>query len=173
MNRFRAIRIILRQLNSHKGNSLIMFLGLAIAFTFMTAITQFVRHELSYDTFWTDADRIYRVQATITYPGQEASSFAKSNHPLRNLLKESFSEFEAVARFNTIKATYHREDLLFDGTVSQADPEFLDIFDLRVVDGVGKPGLTDLRSIMISQTLAQRLFGEEQGGWESYPPQPV
>ncbi len=162
MNRFRAIRIILRQLNSHKGNSLIMFLGLAIAFTFMTAITQFVRHELSYDTFWTDADRIYRAQATITYPGQEASSFAKSNHPLRNLLKESFGEFEAVARFNNIKATYHREDLLFDGTVSQADPEFLDIFDLRVVDGVGKSGLTDLRSIMISQTLAQRLFGDEQ-----------
>lgn len=169
MQQLRALRIIVRQLNSHKGNSLIMFFGLAIAFTFMTAITQYVRHELSYDTFWHEAERIYRVQATITYPGQEPTSFAKSNHPLRHLLKDNFSEVEAVSRLLTTNATYHRDGVLFDGTVSKVDPEFLDIFDLEIIDGVGQAGLADLRGIIISETLAQRMFGEEQAVGNTIP----
>ncbi|MBO6505026.1 MAG: ABC transporter permease [Kordiimonadaceae bacterium] len=139
-----------------------MFFGLAIAFTFMTAITQYVRHELSYDTFWHEAERVYRIQATITYPGQEPTAFATSNHPLRNLLKSNFSEVEAVSRLLNTKATFHRDGVMFDGIVSKVDPEFLDIFDFAIIDGIGKAGLADPRGIMISETLAQRLFGEEQ-----------
>ncbi len=55
------LSVALRQLAANKLYSLINVVGLAVGLASVVLISLFVRHELGYDSFWANADRIYRI----------------------------------------------------------------------------------------------------------------
>ena len=57
------LKITFRNLRQQKVYSLINILGLSIGMTLCILIVLFVQNELSFDTFFQKADRIYRVVA--------------------------------------------------------------------------------------------------------------
>ncbi|MEJ0056198.1 MAG: ABC transporter permease [Bacteroidota bacterium] len=63
------IKTALRSLIKQKIYTLINVLGLAVSITACLLIVLYVRHEVSYDTFFSDADRIYKMVLERKYGG--------------------------------------------------------------------------------------------------------
>jgi len=72
-----------RNILRHKLFSIINILGLAIGLAAVMLITLFVRYDLSFDTFWENADNIYRVHSHYDTPGQDPDSLVLSSPPNR------------------------------------------------------------------------------------------
>jgi putative ABC transport system permease protein len=51
-----------RYISRNRSFTAINVMGLVIGMTAFMLIAQYVIHELSYDTFWANSDRIFRVQ---------------------------------------------------------------------------------------------------------------
>src|ERR1700754_817104 len=62
------LRIALRNLVRHWGFSLLNIIGLTVGMIAFFLIFLYVRFELSYDSFHTKADRIYRIVCDIKTP---------------------------------------------------------------------------------------------------------
>jgi putative ABC transport system permease protein len=61
------LKIAWRSLLKNKGFSIINIVGLAIGLSCFLLIALYVVDELSYDRFYPNADRIYRVDADIKF----------------------------------------------------------------------------------------------------------
>ncbi len=55
------LKISLRNLQRHKGYSLINIAGLAVGLACCVLMLLYIRHELSYDRHYEKAERIYRI----------------------------------------------------------------------------------------------------------------
>jgi len=168
MNFLQMLKILLRRFNSHRTNTVIMFAGLVISFTFMTVITQYVRNELSYDNFWRGKENIYRLQATVTEPGRPAVEHARSPVPLLDLVQKNFDEVEAGTRIWQSDVVFRVNSTPFRETISTVDPGFFDIFDLQMVEGERTSILDDKRAVILSETTAARLFGADPAVGQVY-----
>ena len=60
------LKIAIRNLFKNKGYSFINILGLAIGITCCVLILLFVQDEISFDSFHTKADRLYRLNKIVT-----------------------------------------------------------------------------------------------------------
>ena len=72
------LKIAFRNLWRHRVFSLINILGLTVGMTACFLIFMYVRFELSYDSFHTKGDRIYRVVADIKTPTETMNTSGPS-----------------------------------------------------------------------------------------------
>ncbi len=158
-----AIRNILRS----KVYSLVNVAGLAVGITCTVLILLFVTDELSFDTYHSKADRIYRVIEHIE-PVEESSSLP---FPVAEALKTDYPNFieEYVRFFNFQAATLSMEYAPERGTKVQfnepriffADSTLLKVFDFKLK--LGNPGevLKNPLSVLVTETTAKRYFGND------------
>src|ERR1700743_1180161 len=92
------VKTAFRSLLKNKGFTAINVLGLALGLATCMLIVFYVFDELSFDSYNTKADRIYRVNSDIKFNGI-SNSYAVSPAPLAAALKADFPEIEQVARF--------------------------------------------------------------------------
>ena len=91
------LKVAFRKLWSHKAFSFINIIGLAIGMTACFLIYLYVTFELSYDTFHSKADRIYRVVADIKTPTEVINASGPSWAVPPNA-KDEFPEVEHFVR---------------------------------------------------------------------------
>ncbi|MEJ7684820.1 MAG: ABC transporter permease [Segetibacter sp.] len=89
------LKVAFRKLWSHKAFSFINIIGLAIGMTACFLIYLYVTFELSYDTFHTKAERIYRVVADIKTPTEVINAGGPSWAVPPNA-KDEFPEVESI-----------------------------------------------------------------------------
>jgi len=169
MAMFRNYLIIgYRNIMGNKVFSLINIAGLAIGIAACFLIMQYVQFERSYDTFHTNADRIYRV--TINSDRESSAT----NHPGAGpALKAEFPGVEDYARVvhqsifmgNVAAWSYidpqGNTTVFNEERVYNVDPSFLTIFSFPFVYGNPENALQDARSVVISQTVSRKFFGDE------------
>lgn len=80
-------KIAIRNLWKNKGFTFINIAGLAIGLSCFILITLYVIDELSYDRFYPNAERIYRVDADIKFGGNQLSLCTNSD-PMGATLKK-------------------------------------------------------------------------------------
>src|SRR5262245_56947963 len=90
------LKIALRNLSKYKGHSLINIVGLATGLASCILIGFYIRHELSYDRFFKNADRMVRVTMSLTVDGKLNES-ASIEFPISPLLRQ-FPEVRESAR---------------------------------------------------------------------------
>lgn len=95
-----------RNILRHKLFSIINILGLAIGLAAVMLIALYVRYETSYDTFWKNADNIYRTEATYNFPGRGPLKTVLSVGAMKELLKKDFPHIKNTARINRFYVTY-------------------------------------------------------------------
>ena len=93
------IKITFRNMNRQKAYSFITITGLAIGLACCLMIFMYVRHELSFDKYHKDVDRIYRIP-TIVKSASVEKPFARGLTPLIPTLRENFQEVEIAVRFH-------------------------------------------------------------------------
>lgn len=163
-----------RNLLKNKGYSLINIGGLSIGITAYLLIIQYVNFESNYDQQQPQIDDLYRVTLTQNLGSDGMVTWA-SNHPAVGFaMKQDFPEVESFTRvvdrtimFGSFVLSYKNErgdqvksnindDLLF-----LADSSILNLFNIPFVSGNPETALTDPASIIISEDVAKRFFGNQ------------
>lgn len=149
----------LRHLVKKKTYTLLNALGLSVGLACFTLIGLWVKHELSYDRFHTKADRIYRIGGYFT-DGSGKFDQAVTPPPLGPALMSDFPEIEESIRIDKNDATVQLGDKQFiEDDILLVDPSFLSVFDFPLLSGDAKTALVDPYSIVLSETMAKKYFG--------------
>ncbi len=156
------MKTALRNLLRHKLYSFINIGGLAIGLAACLMIFLFVRNELSYDSWLTDADSIYRLETTRNEPGKPAMQWALAPGPLKGELVERNPDLiTGATRILRRQFWVGRDDLNLEETVNLVDTGFFNVFDLPIKDGDRNQLFSDYQSVIISEKAAQKYFGDQ------------
>jgi putative ABC transport system permease protein len=152
------LKITWRNIKRHKAFSLINIAGLAIGISCCVLILLWIQHELSWDRFHEHAENIYRVSQK-QYDGHLTPV---TPLPLADILKTEFPEVVNAARY----LTYSKLQLKYgDKSFSQrplvADPSFFQMLSFDFVEGDPNNAFPSLHSMLITEELAFKFFGEE------------
>jgi len=149
----------LRNIVKYRVYSFINFLGLTIGFALALLIFAYVRSEFSYDRFHEKADRLYR----ISYHTPNDLKLASTPPPIAPVMKDFFPEVEEVARMYGRNVSVKRPDAQesFEETnVFFADSALAKMFSFEVLQGDIMRALTEKFSVVITDEMAKKYFGE-------------
>jgi len=156
------LKIALRNIRRHKAYSFINIAGLTIGMTCVVLLLLCVQDELSFDKFHEKIDNIYLVSAHIKKEKDELQ--VPSVPGVGPLLEELFPEVEESVRFLAGLRTFilSYEDRTFsERRVFPADPEVLEMFTFPLIEGDPKTALKDPYSLVLSERVAKKYFGDE------------
>lgn len=156
--------LALRNLMANKTTSVIKILGLALGMLTLFLVLIVNYSEMTWDSFWKDADRIYLVRTEpFIYNGMRhvdsitASNFKKvraaSNELWMTQIARSMVTVNEVAE-GKVSPLGHRIEAY------QVASDFLKIFEPRVISGDTTEFFHRPDVALISQSTALRLFGE-------------
>lgn len=154
-------KIAWRNLLRNKAFSAINIFGLAVGMASAILILLWIQNEVNYDRFHEKQDRIYQAWNQAILSG-ETSSWAITPKVLAKTLKNDFPEVEKVTRVNwpsTYLFSIGDKRLTVKGNI--VDPDFLNIFSFPLLKGNPKTVLGDVNSIVLTQKLAKKLFGDQ------------
>lgn len=152
------LKIAWRNIVRSKGYAFINIGGLGIGIAASILIMVWVQFELSVDRFYEHSDRIYAVWRNAEMQG-EIFTWDYTPAPYAPALKEEFPEIEETTRITEWDA-----QMLTVGTnsfyeeSSFVDPGFFKIFPFEVLEGDPVTALEDPNSIVLTQTVANKLF---------------
>jgi putative ABC transport system permease protein len=156
------LKIALRNIKKHKGYSFINIFGFAIGITCCLLILMYVVDELSYDQFYPNADRIYRV-AHHGVLNDRVDHTARSSPPLAKVLAEEFPEVEAVIKCRNYGFPVFRyQDKIFsEERVFSVDPAFFEVFAIPFIQGTPETALSLPDALVLTRSMATKYFGDE------------
>lgn len=147
-----------RNILRHKLFSIINILGLAIGLAAVMLIALYVRYETSYDSFWKNADNIYRVQITFNAPGQDIVKTQKAPAPVIVAMKKDFAEIKNYARIDKNSSTITINEKIFFDEISVVDRNVNSIFDFDFIAGESESSLVDKYGIILTKSRALKYF---------------
>jgi putative ABC transport system permease protein len=160
------LKIAFRNLTKYKFISFINLFGLTIGLTCCLLISIFILHEISYDKYQPNAERIYRVTRSFNNPETGANSLTLSTvaPPFGPLLLNDFKEIESMTRTiqNGPTPIKYNEKMLNETNVYFADDKFFDFFKADVLEGNPRNALSEPYSVMMTDETAKKYFGSEE-----------
>lgn len=155
------IKTSFRSILKNRAVNLLNITGLIIGITCAMLIMLWVTDELSYDSWHKDSDRIFRIDSIMNYSGKK-SVWSSTPAPLGRELKKTYPEVEAAATISRVYLPYIKcsSKKFFQYGVSLAPPSLFDIFSFKYIKGSPSTALKDKQSIVITEKVAETLFGE-------------
>ena len=152
----------IRHITSRPGYTVLNVLGMTIAITASLFLIMYVFHELSYDRYHDNIDRIYRVQSYIQEPDDEFT-WILAQIPFAPQVVRDYPEVEKATRLFNMGRTLFRynEEEHNEIRVYYADSLFFEIFSYNLIDGALDESLNRPNSIVLTKTMAERYFGKE------------
>ncbi len=147
--------IALRNLLRNKTYTLINLLGLALGIAASLMMLMHIRQELSYEKSFPQYERIGRISL---------HEWAKSSLPLASELEKAFPGIEQTARFGQHRAfdvAMYEDKHIPVGRGYLADQTVIPMFDLQVLQGSPTEALTRPYTLVLTESVAQKLFGPE------------
>ncbi|GAA4447054.1 ABC transporter permease [Nibrella saemangeumensis] len=163
------LKIAVRNLLRSKSFTAINILGLSVGMTCCMLLLLYIRSELSYDKHHEHADNLYMLGSRATLGQGTGEEYATGSAPYAFTLKSEYPEIEEVTRLwvNLIdeKALLQVREQgkpvvsFYETKGYQVDSTFFDLFSYQFTEGNPKSALKDPRSIVLSEEVAQKLFG--------------
>jgi len=153
-----SLKVTFRNIKKHTIHSFTNISGLSIGLACSLLIMIWVQHELSYDRFHENADRLYRV----VYSSDDGELHGRYlPGPLAAYLREHFPEFNSTTGFRSWETKIAFDNKSFPSIGSYVDPSFLSMFSFPFEKGEPKTALSNPNSIIITKNLATKLFGRD------------
>lgn len=124
-------------------------------------IGMWVQYELSFDKFHKNFDRIAAVEKHTLFNNEKNTQIGIML-PLYDELKANYPEVKRVTRMDW--GNNHSlivGDKKFNKKGHYVDPDFLQMFTFPIVKGDAKTCLNDLNSIVLTESMAKAIFGDE------------
>jgi len=156
------VKIAIRNIQRYRGYNLINVAGLAVGMICFILIMLYVKYELSFDSFHKNSDRIYRVALHLpTWNFRGSTEFSKTTGALGPALIDEYPEVLNATRINGAGGTFSYIQQNFNENGLYADEYFFDVFTYPLIVGNEKTALKEPFSIIITEELAQKYFGDE------------
>ena len=153
-------KLAFRNLRRRPGFAMIYILGLAIGMACCGLMMLYVHHELSYDAFHENAGRIWRISTEIENGGQVRRQASMPLPMLKHLT--TIPAIEAVAELGAAVSPYFRyqDEWVRQEGVASASANVFDMFSYPMVLGNPQTALVEPQSIVLTQSLARKYFGD-------------
>lgn len=155
------LKVALRTLVRQKSYAAINILGLAVGLASCLLITIYVQHEKSYDRFYPDAERIYRVA------NGERGRWTPP--PLAETMMKEIAEIEVATRVSGLwESLFQIGDRSFiqEGS-AHADPNMFKVFQTTFLKGNPDKALAEPNSIVLTESLAKKCFPDSEAFGET------
>ncbi|MEQ8715541.1 MAG: ABC transporter permease [Cyclobacteriaceae bacterium] len=160
------LKIYRRNLSKNWLFSAINIAGLSIGFASSLLIYLYVSEELSYDRFHSGYENIYRITL------ESNNSQTRTPHPMAGQMTLDFPEVESAVTLTplygpglTLQSVYLQNPenniMLRVSDGYAADTSFFRVFDFELLAGNRETALNEIRSVVITESLAQQFFGDE------------
>jgi putative ABC transport system permease protein len=157
------ITIAIRNLLAQKGFSLINITGLTVGLASALIIFLFVREDLSYDKFNRNYDNIARLLTIDKAEGVSSKLVGVTPPALGPAVAAEIPEVKASVRINgggKLDLSYG-DNVLKCEAGFRTESSFFQVFDFPIIEGEKEKPLDEPNSIVITETLAKRIFGTE------------
>lgn len=155
-------KIAWRNLVNNKAYSALNILGLAIGMGVALLIGLWVNYQFSYDRFLPGYKDVYQVYYR-TKGNNEIHAQSSVAYPLADVLKQNIPGIKYVARTDWMGShglVAGDKKLYENGAMAGAD--FLKIFRYQLIKGKANNVMKDPYSIVLTESVAKALFGEEE-----------
>lgn len=162
-----AIKVALRVLSRQKWFTGIHIIGLSLGVMCSLIILLYVDFHLSADSYHRAAERTFRLVLDIHTPSGTIEHESGSSVPMREALRDDFSQIEATAFcmkfYSTPTITVYnlgrKSQFKEENTVAYADNEFINVFDHVFIQGDRRTALINPKSVVLSEQQALKYFG--------------
>lgn len=158
------LRVTLRHLGRQKLNTTLHIIGLTLGMSVCLVIGLFLQYELSFDAYHDNATRTYRINSIWMYGGKEDYHFS-TPMPMADAVRTSVSGLEHVTlahpQSGNIVEINPQKRFMEDRTII-TQPEFLDVFNVEVVEGNAYDALREPYRALLTESAAKKYFGKEE-----------
>lgn len=158
------LTVVLRNFKKQKLYSFVNIFGLALGLACFLLIGTYIKHELSYDRYHPEFEKIYRV-VEIIKDAEESSSLPFSAGPA--MANDFPDQIDKMVRFFNHQAPsytleYNNDKTFREKNLFFADSTVFDVFAFPFLKGDPLTALKNPNSIVLTQSLAEKYFGEEE-----------
>ena len=158
------LKIAWRSLKKQPFFTFLNTFGLAIGMAGALLISLYIYDELSFDSMFADANRIYRIDADIKFGGAEIDA-SQTSAPMAGTLKRDFPQVESTVRFRDQGSMLLRRSDAKTNTkelqTTFADSTFFNFFGIKLLAGDLNTALTQPNTLVLTKTAAEKHFDVE------------
>lgn len=158
--------VAFRRLRRNKAATAVNILGLSLGISCSIMIAVLLRFELSFDSFYPKADRLYRVVTDeVRQQGRESSTSASPGGMAEALMRDIPGVEEATFVFYNYDGLFAIRDgdtekkFQESSGVVRVQPEFFDLFDISLLEG-SVESLRQPNTAILASSVARRFFGD-------------
>ena len=161
------LKIAFRNLLRNKVYSFINIVGLAVGMAVAMLIFLFVSHEVSFDKFHVNGDRIYMVIQKMKV-GDSFGTVNAQSSKLAPIMKEHNVEIEDYTR---VHRYYNKKSVIknpeqptlrfSEKNIMFVESSFFHLFNFQLIEGSKATALTNPYSMVISERIAKKYFGDK------------
>jgi putative ABC transport system permease protein len=157
------LKVALRNIYRFKAYSLLIVFGLALGIAVFMLSVIYAGFDSSYDTFHTDADRIYMVIQVLPSGNKGEENSAVIPAPMLDAIVNEYPEIESSTRISRCGKTIIRssDHVFYETNILLVDPNFLSFFAFDIKKGIPSSCLDSPNSIVLSEDMALKYFGDE------------
>jgi putative ABC transport system permease protein len=160
------IKVAIRQLMKNKVFSFINIFGLSVGVACCVLLTMFIQDEFSYEKHFKDHERVYRIYTT--FKKDDVMEFPRTSPPIATALGDLLPEVEVASRSVmppdvTQHLVRYKDKQFFENNALLVDSTFFDIFNYEFSEGSGATALDAPATVVITQELSRKLFGDQSG----------
>lgn len=158
------IALAYRNLLKTKWLSLVNIGGLSMGLAAGILILNYVAYERSFDNIHKQGDRIFRVESQFFEDGELSDDWATASFGYASAMHEHFPEVEDYVRIDIsqTEGIVRFEDLKYrEKAIVATESSFFSIFSFPLISGDPKEVLEGPNSVVITQSMASKYFGEE------------
>ena len=153
------VRTAARVIRRNRAFTGLNVFGLTLGMLTFLLIMTWVRHQMSYDRFHENLDRLFMVLTQ----DKNGARWSTTTYALPLALKDGYPEVEEFARVWPWQGSLVRyKDLRFEeDEITLTDPGFFRMFTFPFIKGNAETALADNNSIVLTEATARRYFGDE------------
>jgi putative ABC transport system permease protein len=152
------IKVAFRFLWRNKTYSILNFMCLTFGLACAIIGVLYIMNIFSYDKFHKNYNRLYEVEAMVTYFNGDRFLKEPLSASLKDVLNENVPEIESITRITERSYTVFSGDNSFSENGIYADVNFFDVFSFPFVSQGASNALSDINSIVITERTAYKLF---------------
>lgn len=155
-------KIAWRGLMKSKTFSFINTISLTVGLTCCLLLVLYMQHELSFDDFHKNKNRIVRVIMEYSFNGNKAEKGYWTSTYVLPRFASKFPEVESGVRLSSIHNVIRFNDKAFnEDNILFADSTFFSVFSYQLISGNPAKVLWDPQTIVLTETSAKKYFGNE------------
>jgi putative ABC transport system permease protein len=148
-----------RSLMKNPLTAFINVFGLSVAVGICLLVYIFLEYDYSIDQFHKNKNEIYLTTFFAASDGT-TQQYGTAPRPLGDLLKQDFAQVKKMCRVEDRNVVLKYDDNVFHENVRYTDPSFLEMFTFPLKWGTAS-SLADLNTIILSEDMAVKYFGDE------------